>query len=682
MTTRERRLLAATAACALGIPIAAASWVRARTDDLADQLGAVAGVPARIGSVDADLTGAIRLTDVALGTLVSIDAIEASVAMSSLLGGQLRADEIRVDGPRVTVEIDANGDSDLARLARRLANRGQTTKQKAKASGIRRIIVAQGALKARIAGVGELSADNVELVPDATGVRVITGAVHLTGARADVRVDLAFTRSAAELRLPAMKFGRVLAVGGTGNVMVDCHRARLEARCDPESVALRDVAGGRLAHDGVLELRGALVDQHEAVPRAVAVEVSPSDLAIRISGEYVALAPFASLVPRSLDVSRAHATGSLTVRKTPARVELAIDGKIDNLVVDHKSLSTTPLPITASLAGDITISPEAIAVPKATVKLGDATLVANGWIRRNGPASGQIEMQLMTAPCAALLASLPFRGPLDGMVLDGELGARARLSVDLAAPAGEGTNLATSFTGNCRVVAEPPEADVMTLTTDFEQQLADGSRAMIGKNQASWANLKSMPYHVPGAFVSAEDGRFWEHGGFDLEQIARSLEIDLRERRLARGGSTISQQLVKNAFLNQRRSLDRKLHEAVITWRLEERLEKKQILERYLNILELGPRIFGLRAAALYWFNLSPRELGVKQAAFLAALTSQPTSMARRIRKAGGLDPDSAERVAVVLRAMRRDGVISNETYDAAVHTSLYFAATAVPRER
>ena len=668
----DRRILCATAALAIGVPIGAAAWIGARVDDLTDQLGAVAGVPARIGSVDADLTGAIRLTDVALGTLVSVDAIEASVAMSSLLGGQLRADEIRVDGPRVAVEIDAHGDSDLARMARRLAHRGAGTSKKAKASGVRRIIVAKGSFKAQIARVGELTAEGVELVPDATGVRVITGPIRIARTSAPVRVDLAFARSAAELRLPAMQFGRVLAVGGTGSVAVATR-----------TVALHDVAAGRLAADGVLEFRGALVDaQDSGVPRAVTATVSPSDLAVRLSGDHVPLAVFGSLLPRSLDVAHAHATGEVTVKKSPARLDLAVDGKIDGLVVDHPALSATPLPVTAALVAGISISPEAIAVAKATLQTGDAKLVANGWVRRNGPVSGQIEAKLESAPCQALLASLPFRGPLDGMALTGELGARARLSVDLAAPSGEGTSLDTSFTGNCSVVAEPPEADVMNLTRDSEQQLADGSRTMIGKNQASWANLKALPYFVPGAFVSAEDGRFWDHDGFDLEQIARSLEIDLRERRLARGGSTISQQLIKNAFLTRNRTLDRKLQEAVLTWRLEQRLEKKQILERYLNILELGPRIFGIRAAAAYWFNLSPRELGVKQAAFLAALTSQPTSMSRRIRKAGGLDPDSAERVAVVLRAMRRDGVISNETYDAAVHTPLWFTATAVPRER
>jgi membrane peptidoglycan carboxypeptidase len=188
-------------------------------------------------------------------------------------------------------------------------------------------------------------------------------------------------------------------------------------------------------------------------------------------------------------------------------------------------------------------------------------------------------------------------------------------------------------------------------------------------------------HYVLGAFVAAEDGRFFEHHGFDPTQIARSLEIDLRDHRLARGGSTISQQLVKNAFLTQRRSLDRKLEEAILTWRLESRLDKKTILERYLNIIELGPHIFGIRPASQYWFSVSAREMSVKQAAFLAALTSEPQTMSRRIRHAGGLDAESAARVDIVLHAMYRDGVIDKEQYETARETPLHFASSALKRD-
>jgi membrane peptidoglycan carboxypeptidase len=209
----------------------------------------------------------------------------------------------------------------------------------------------------------------------------------------------------------------------------------------------------------------------------------------------------------------------------------------------------------------------------------------------------------------------------------------------------------------------------------------DGSHAVVGPDEEAYFPLKRLPWHVTGAFASAEDGRFFEHHGFDEIAIARSLEVDLRDRRLARGGSTISQQLVKNAFLTHRRSLDRKIQEAVLTWRLESRLDKKQILERYFNVIELGPHIFGLRAAAAHWFGVSPRELTIKQAAFLAALTAEPTSMSRRVRRHGGLDPDSAARVDLILRGMARDGYISRDELESARERSLHFSPTALRSE-
>src|SRR5687768_10016561 len=103
--TRLHRIVIATAVLATGVPLGAALWIDARTGELTDKLGAAAGVPVRIGTVDADLTGAVRLTDVAFGHLIAADAIEASVALDSLLAGQLRADEIRVSGPRVSLNV-------------------------------------------------------------------------------------------------------------------------------------------------------------------------------------------------------------------------------------------------------------------------------------------------------------------------------------------------------------------------------------------------------------------------------------------------------------------------------------------------------------------------------------------------------------------------------------------------
>jgi hypothetical protein len=669
MIVRERRVLVATALLAVGVPVAASRWVSARTEDLADRLGTTGGVPARIGSVDADLSGAIRVSDIAFGELVTADAIEASVGMGSLLDGELRADEIRVEGPHVAIHVDADGDSDLARLARRFARRGTKSKSP---NRLRRIVVAGGTLTARIAGVGELTADDVELVPDGVGVRVLTGPVRVRGGRQAIAIDLVFARSAAELALPQMHFGRVLAVGGGGTVTTSAE----------DHFTVRDLAAGRRAPGSALELRAAIDDA--GIPRAIAVDVSPGDLAVTLRGERLPLRALASFAPRGVDVADTRATGTLSLRRRDQAIQLVADGQLDHLVVDHRAFASEPVAFGAAMHAELSVTPDAVTVARAGFTLGQIRLSASGWVRRGSPISGQLEVQLAHAACADMLASLPesLRGPLDGIALEGSLGARAHVAIDLAAPAGEGATLTSQVTGRCNVTAEPPSADVTTLADVSEQQLADGSRVRIGRGEHDWAALKPLPTHVAGAFVSAEDGQFFTHGGFDLEQITRSLEIDLREHRLARGGSTISQQLVKNAFLSQRRTFDRKLQEAILTWRLEARLDKKQILERYLNVIELGPHVFGLGAAARYWFDASPRDLTIRQAAFLAALTSQPTSMSRRVRRSGDLDAESAERVSVILRAMRRDGVIGPEAYEAAKTAPLGFAKSALAQER
>jgi len=671
MARRDRCVLLVTALCAAGVPLTAAAWVSARTSALAGHLGAAAGVAARIDGIDADLTGTIRLTGLALGQLVAADALEASVSLGSLLAGTLRADEIRVAGPRVAVQVDGDGDSDLGRVARRLASRGRTSTGPAGGGRLRRIVVSSGALSAQIAGLGALAAERVELVPDAGGVRVITGPVRLSGRNGPLTVDLGFARSAAELALPHLRVGRVLAVGGAGDVIVSRDRR----------VPLRDLAIGRLAAGGTLELRADVDDG--GVPRPLAIDVAPRDQAIAIRGERIPLDALAALVPH-LDLSRAHATGSLAVRRDAARTVIDIAGAIDGAVLDHRILAATPVPLAAALRGTLAISPDAIALSNATVELGAAHWAASGWLRRGSPASGQLDLTLATAPCSDLLASLPgeLRGPLDGIVLTGSFGGRVRLAVDLAAPPGDGVNLTTSITDDCRTEAEPPAADVARLAGPSEQVFPDGSRARVGKGERGWTALRQLPGFVSRAFTSAEDARFYDHAGFDVTQIAKSLEIDLRERRLARGGSTISQQLIKNSFLSQRRSFDRKLQEAILTWRLEARLDKHQILERYLNIIELGPRIFGITAAARHWFDVAPHELAIRQAAFLAALTSEPTSMSRRVRRAGGLDLESDTRVDIVLGAMYRDGVIDAAQLEIARSAALHFAPAALKQER
>lgn len=194
--------------------------------------------------------------------------------------------------------------------------------------------------------------------------------------------------------------------------------------------------------------------------------------------------------------------------------------------------------------------------------------------------------------------------------------------------------------------------------------------------------LTEVPKHVVDAIVDVEDERFWDHGGVDLRATMRALMSNVSAGDVREGGSTITQQLVKNALLTPERSVDRKVREAVLSVRMEDELSKRQILERYLNVIELGPGVHGIGAAARHWFGKPARDLTVKEAAFLAAMTPEPRSMSRRLAEAGGLDARSAERVDTVLRHMRRAGVISEAERAAARGARLAFRTEALTGPR
>jgi monofunctional glycosyltransferase len=126
------------------------------------------------------------------------------------------------------------------------------------------------------------------------------------------------------------------------------------------------------------------------------------------------------------------------------------------------------------------------------------------------------------------------------------------------------------------------------------------------------------------AAVVAEDGRFWEHEGMDWDALRDAMERNLEKGRLRAGGSTITQQLAKNLYLSPARTPWRKLRELAIARRLEGRLSKKRILELYLNVIEFGPRTFGVEAAARRYMGKSARDLSRAEAARLAAVIPSP----------------------------------------------------------
>ena len=146
----------------------------------------------------------------------------------------------------------------------------------------------------------------------------------------------------------------------------------------------------------------------------------------------------------------------------------------------------------------------------------------------------------------------------------------------------------------------------------------------VGSGNPHFAPINTLPSWVMHAVTISEDAGFYGHHGFDFDEIKELISRDLAKGEAVRGGSTLTQQLVKNLFLSREKKLSRKIQEALITLEIEAALPKSRILEIYLNTIEWGPRIYGIGEAAERYFGERPQSLTPKQAAFLATIIPNP----------------------------------------------------------
>ena len=144
------------------------------------------------------------------------------------------------------------------------------------------------------------------------------------------------------------------------------------------------------------------------------------------------------------------------------------------------------------------------------------------------------------------------------------------------------------------------------------------------KVQQTWVSYERISPHLKRAIVAAEDAKFADHEGFDWEAIEKAMEKYRKKGKVVSGASTISQQLAKNLFLSADRTPWRKGQEALITVMIERVMDKRRILEIYLNVIEWGDGVFGAEAAARHYFGTSAAALGPEASARLAAMVPNP----------------------------------------------------------
>src|SRR5688572_993937 len=206
-----------------------------------------------------------------------------------------------------------------------------------------------------------------------------------------------------------------------------------------------------------------------------------------------------------------------------------------------------------------------------------------------------------------------------------------------------------TFPDVARLATRPPE------TTSFMERRKRELRRQ-GKEDTieyRWVSYGRISPYLRRAVLVAEDNQFYEHEGVDVEAMREAVKRDWKRRKLTHGGSTITQQLAKNLYLSPSRNPVRKLREYFIARSLEKHLSKKRILEIYLNVVELGERVYGAEAGARHYFRKSASGLSASEAALLAGCLPNP-----RVMNPGKPNKRLRSRQRMILSRMRRWGYL------------------------
>ena len=226
----------------------------------------------------------------------------------------------------------------------------------------------------------------------------------------------------------------------------------------------------------------------------------------------------------------------------------------------------------------------------------------------------------------------------------------------------------------CRDPARPEDGDRLDeLLGEFSRpvnengEMLDGHdkehpQVMVGPASGSWANLTDLPPWVPWSMIATEDGAFYKHRGLRPGLLLRAVRLDLDYGRFVYGGSTITQQLVKNIFLTRAKNLSRKFEELLIVWQMERTVPKDRILELYMNMIEFGPKTYGVQRAAQLYFGKDAKALSPLETAFLAANKPCPRCGFARFDKKKW-DSWWQERMVGIMNKMRDEGIITHEQY-------------------
>jgi len=300
--------------------------------------------------------------------------------------------------------------------------------------------------------------------------------------------------------------------------------------------------------------------------------------------------------------------------------------------------------------------------------------------RYAGLPSLKLSIDFPEQNCHSLLRSAPrgFAPLLSRARLTGSLWFKAGFQVDLKEIR---KSIKLELDGDwdrCEAISLGPRFDVEKLNQpDFVFDVSVNGEDLglqVGPGTTEYVGLARIPYVTQAAAYGTEDLSFFKHQGFRLGLIRRAIILYLERGYFAYGGSTISQQLVKNLFLTRYKTLSRKFQEAVIVWEMERKVSKERIFELYLNCIEYGPRIWGINKAARTYFGKHPSTLTPIESAFLMGLKPDPAYGYLQYRR-GRLNQHWRKNLNRVLKRLWDMGAMKKQAYETAMRTRLRFKA-------
>jgi membrane peptidoglycan carboxypeptidase len=308
-----------------------------------------------------------------------------------------------------------------------------------------------------------------------------------------------------------------------------------------------------------------------------------------------------------------------------------VDVRVRGLAVRHPKLASD---VVRGL--DFGVGARGLLTDQGELRLDDAELEMGALRLRTHGALQQAPDHLLasvvvdvpTAPCQMLLDSVPSAliPTVKGARMNGTFGAHGRIGFDTRKV--DDLVLEYVVADQCKMTEVPEELARERFTRPFMHRvyLPDGTieEEQMGPGSASWTDLDHISPYMQVAVLTTEDGAFPHHHGFNHAAIRNSLVANLKTRKFLRGASTITMQLAKNLFLFREKTLARKLEEVILTDYLEQVFGKDDLMELYLNVIEFGPDIYGVTAAAEHYFGRKPGELNLAECLFLSSIMPSP----------------------------------------------------------